>query len=181
MASDTRELLAMMTPHGVKVDGTLGGGKPTLTALDVAGAMGLGRLTRRQALLLLVKYCDERHLKHELWVIWFKHVWAKGQSWDVEPSQIRLVTDISLDECIGTNVCSACRGTMFVMLNQKRLDCALCNGTGRRYASERRMAAGFRCSRRQYRQVWEPRMRWAHQTLQSWESQAVDRIAKNLG
>lgn len=181
MMADSRELLAMFTPKGV--DATkVPGGKPKLTAMDVAGAMGMGRISRKKALLLLVKYCDERQLKPELWSVWFRHVMAKAKrdKWDTEIGQLGFLANHSLDECIGTNVCSACQGTKEAVIDQKVVVCPVCKGSGKRYTSERRLAAGFAVSRRQYQQVWAPRVAWGHLTLQGWEASGAKIVSDRI-
>lgn len=181
MTTDTRELLAMLTPHGVDI-GRVHGGTPKLTALDIAAAMGMSRISRKQGLLLMVKYCDEQALRSELWQHWFRDVMDKAhrEGWQTQPGQIDMLSNITLDECIGSNNCSACRGTCFVMVGNKKVYCDMCQGTGKRYMSERRLSAGLGISRRQYRQHWQSRMNWASSTLNAWEASAAERISRGL-
>jgi len=40
------ELMAKMTPHGIVISGQGFGGTPAISAMDVAGALGMGKLAR---------------------------------------------------------------------------------------------------------------------------------------
>jgi len=174
--ADTAELLALMTSHGIDPTKVVTGGTPALTAQDVAGAMGMGKLPRHEALLLLVKYCDEKSMKHELWAFWFKRVMQEkvADGWKTRAGQCRFLSDLSLDESIGTNVCSACGGSDMG-------DCRMCDGTGRRYESERRLMKGFQVAEKTFRQQWLGRIAWARRELQIWELNGLASLRSALG
>lgn len=179
--TDSRELLAMMTARGIRL-GNAYGGVPSLTSLDVAGAMGMGHIPRREAVLLLVKYCDDRTMIHELWAYWFADRMQKAwrEKWVRKRGDVEKLSRLTLEEHIDGKICKTCCGVGSVIVDSKKRDCHVCEGVGRRYAGEPTLADYFGVSRRQYRQVWEPRVADARGELNRWEIEAAEAVARAL-
>lgn len=179
--SDTRELLAMMTPHGVQV-GKPFGGIPKLTGLDVAGAMGMG-LDRLEAHLLLVKYADERALMTQIRIAWFMVVMDHGRraGWKSEQQgRFKNLADTTMAEFLGLNLCSNCRGRGQTMLRKLPLTCSVCEGSGKQHPSERAMARGVGITVQSYRKSWTDRVRWCRDELERRERVAVALLSAAL-
>lgn len=179
--TDARELMAMMTCHGIEI-GRPFGGIPKLTALDVAGAMGMG-LGADDAALLMAKYCHDGQQYAEARVHWFMRVMDqkahKGWTSD-QPGRFKGLADVTLDEFVGHNLCRTCRGTGQVMRQQKPVPCITCDGVGRRALTASRLARGIGISRQSYSAVWADRVEWCRRALTRWELDAAERLARAL-
>lgn len=181
--TDTRELLAMMTAHGVPSSAGVGG-IPALTAQDVAAAMGMGHIPRREALLLLVKFCDDRSHFHELWAFWFKavmeHAISKGWRTNRRPGEKRplprfkWLAEHTLQEALSDLHCQVCEGHREIAFGGGvTKECPACRGTGRRYWSQRQWAYRLRVGRGAYRRIWSHRVAWCRHEIQVWELNAI--------
>lgn len=178
---DVAELMAMMTPHGPK-PGHVPGGIPSLTALDVAGAMGMGHLKPEWAALVLVKYCGDSSPVHGLWSIWFRRLMRHKacQGWETIPGQVERLSISTLDEAIGSHACRRCGGTGAGIIDGSLKACPACDGLGRQYPGERQMAGALLVSRHAYRTQWAGRVDWCRRELQGWERQALGAISRAL-
>lgn len=179
--SDARELLAMMTVHGIEI-GRPFGGIPRLTPLDIAGAMGMG-LDPAGASLLLAKYCHDGQQYAELRVYWFERVMERkqAQAWKSDrPGLFKGLADVTLEEHVGHNLCRWCRGTGSVMARQKPVDCAPCGATGRKYYRPHKLAGGIGIKPQSYSAAWADRVAWCRVELNRWEIEAADRLGRAL-
>lgn len=175
--TDTRELLAMVTAHGVDV-GKPFGGAPALTGLDVAGAMGMG-LDRLAAELLLVKYALDETLLGSLRVSWFMVVMERkrAECWKSDsPGRFKNLADVTLAEFLSANLCPRCGGRGEIMPLKKPQTCPLCDGARKRYPSDRAMARGVGISHEGYRRYWVDRVQWCRDELERRERVGVARL-----
>lgn len=172
---DTRERIALLTAHGIGEVGRPFGGIPTLTGMDVAGAMGMG-LNRLGAELLLVKYADDVNLLPSLRISWFMHVMEHkmAQGWRSQKAgKFRNLADTTLAENLALNLCKRCRGRGQIMPFKKPQTCPSCGGGCKQYPSEREMARGVDVSVQAYRESWTGRVRWCRDELEKLERVAV--------
>lgn len=178
---DPREQLAMMTPHGIQI-GKPFGGVPALTALDIAGAVGMAHLEPCQWWLLEPKYLDDWSHIHELRAWWLMQIGnqRRAENWTCKPGQMTALRDLSLEETLDPNRCRRCRGTGERLVDSKPRPCLACKGTGMRYRREEILAHGLRVSRREYRNRWLPRMAWCRFELMRIELSALTEIARRL-
>lgn len=178
---DSRELLAQMCPHGIQI-GMPFGGIPKLTALDVAAAVAFGRMRKSSAMLLLVKYCDDASMIHELWAHWFRTVMSQAarDGWKGKDGRLERLSLVTLNECLSANQCPDCHGTRSAVIDQKKIECPRCNGTGKQYDSERKLAADLGVEKKTYKNVWQSRVAWCRRELNSWEVEGAQRLAAAL-
>lgn len=183
--TDTRELLGMMTAHGCSMLGPAGG-MPRLTAQDVAGAMGMGKLPRHQGALLLVKFCADEALRHELWSYWFRRVvdHAVATGWrnnrrkgePAPPPRFQWLARRSLEESLTDNLCRTCEGRADIRVGGVVRLCPACLGTGRDYDSGREWARALDVDEKAYRNTWADRVQWCRGELLTWEVRGVERV-----
>ena len=178
---DTRETVAMLTPHGIGEVRAFGG-VPSLTGMDVAGAMGMG-LSRLGAELLFVKYALDDDLIHSLRVTWFMHVMEHKmqEGWKSHaPGKFKGLSDTTLAENISPNLCNRCGGRGYIMPLKKAVTCPQCGGSTKQYPSERAMARGVGVSVQSYRETWTDRVKWCRDELEKHERVAVSLLWARL-
>lgn len=180
--SDPAELLAMMTAHGIQI-GHVPGSVSRMTALDVAGAMGISHVPPHCQMLVLAKLCLDESARHQAWSYWFRdrvgHYRAAGAKWC--PGQLRALVDHTLAEYLDANACRSCDGVGSRLVDHQFVECEPCGGSGRRYASERAMARAFGVDRRLYARLWAPRIAESRRELHRWEYEALMGVAQGLG
>ena len=181
---DPAELLAMLCPKGLQV-GQSFGGVPRLTALDIAGACGMGHMTKAQSALLMIKYCLElEHIKplHSWWVVQVTDK-AADEGWRTETGKPRMITmaTLTLIEHLEHNTCRVCNGRgEFHAEGQQVILCPSCAGSGRKYQSQRAIARAMELDESSYRQTWVPRFAWCRRHLQAIEHDALQLLKKGL-
>lgn len=175
----------MMTPHGLQPGGTFGG-VPKLTAQDVAGAMGMGKLPRHEASFLLVKYCQDPGPASELWSAWFMTVMerSRAQGWRTNrrkgeaqpPPRFLWLANRTLNEALEDNHCGACDGRSQLSIGGVVRQCPACNGAGKEYASGREWARWLDVDEKTFRSTWLPRVTWCRRELTIWEEDGIARV-----
>jgi hypothetical protein len=166
--ADYRELLAMLTAHGIDATKAPGGGVPELTQMDVAGMMA--KCSPRETALLRAKYCGDP--RHDAWAYWFEYVMA--EDWDARNSLIDKFTHVTLDEFLDEPRCSACHGTQGCIIDSKWVVCPHCEGFGYVLQSER--AIGRALGQSRLREPWTERLSWARHKLRGWELSGLSNI-----
>lgn len=168
---DKRELLSMLTCHGAS--GTGGGGRPNLTAADVAGMMA--PLTSFQSALLRAKYCNEQDSKHAAWAEWFMLIMDQG--WKGKRGRFNALSRVTLDEYLSTNRCSTCNGIGSNFQAAKWTPCKVCGGSGmdhQRY-SQRSIATALGRNG-SLREPWISRLAWCRLELNRVETEGLNRM-----
>lgn len=181
--SNPAELLAMMTAHGIQITGVIPGGLSRLTALDVAGAMGIAHVPSHCQMLVLAKLCLDDNAKHQAWSFWFQDRMELYHRLDVErrPGQVENLCRYTLTEYLSPNACERCGGVGSLLLGELKRDCTRCRGTGKCYPGDRAMARMFDVDRRMYERVWAPRIADGRRELHRWEYEALVGLARGLG
>lgn len=180
---DTRERLALVTPHGIGELDAPRGGIPDLTSMDVAAAMGLG-VDQLGAELLLVKYADDVGQLKPLRTRWFMYVmeWGKKQhQWKAKkPGRFKNLSDVTLAEYLSLHVCPTCQGRGEVPVMKSFKQCTHCGGSGRIHPTSSQMASEIGVSQEDYHRTWESRVQWCRDELESKERVAISLIWANL-
>lgn len=178
---DPGELLAMLCPKGLQV-GQPFGGVPSLTALDIAGALGVAHLTPFQMQLLRVKYCLEVQHAPELAQRWKAEVVAKARrDWrDVTEDRLYLLALYTLHEQIQYNLCGTCDGRGEFYEELLKAECPECHGSGRSFASNVRLARMLGVSEATFRRSWTDRFAWCRRSLQAYETDALLAVRESL-
>ncbi len=179
---DAAELMAMMTAHGIQI-GHVPGGRPKITALDMAGAMGIAHVETRYQMLALAKYCLDDPAKHQAWSFWFQDRLAhyREQRAEWKRGQIDVLCSYTLEEATSANVCTRCDGVGSVLPGELRRECGRCRGTGKAYPGDSAMARLLGVDRRCLEKVWQPRIAECRRELQRWEYVALLGLATGLG
>lgn len=140
--TDTRERLAIAAMHGVDPAKVHSGGEPDFTSLDVAGAMGIGHLTKLQGYLLLAKFCgmNDRGTRAAIWagaMMVVERIWP---DWFGDKTLDAIVKSAVADvvppdrepgQQVAHGKCRACAGTGTDWLAVPPIPCHPCSGTGR--------------------------------------------------
>jgi hypothetical protein len=166
---DKRELLAMLSVHGVDLLNARGG-KPTITAQDIAAMMA--ECSPCESELLRTKYCGDSI--HETWAYWFIHLMK--QKWRTKkPGSIYALSKITLAEHVSDNRCGMCQGTRGWYVGSKYQGCPACVGAGVIYLSKREISSrmGFDGG---LKEPWISRLSWARRELASWELRALSNM-----
>lgn len=131
---DKRERLAIAALHGSSLEKR---GKPELTARDIAGAMGMGHLSKLQAELLYAKYCG--YPRSGLWSLTLLEIEAWRPDW-LGHGIAHRVAKVALDiivpperqpgQAIPSHKCQHCGGTGTDYADAKRPECGTCGGSG---------------------------------------------------
>jgi len=165
--TDRRELLAMLTAHGI--DPTkVHGGTPNLTQMDVAAMMS--RLTLCESALLRAKYANDYSVN--LYDMWQSTILA--QEWDATDQQIATLCEVTLSEHIGEPRCRSCNGTKGRIINSKWQECPNCKGRGYKAVSDREIAR--RLDKQRLQEPWVTRLAWCRDYLRITEESAVKKL-----
>lgn len=121
------EKLAMLTAKGLDLD-HIPGGVVELTQMDIAGA--LHKLDKFEHELLRVKYCGDP--PHGLFASCF--IWAMAQGWDLAKGKTEESVLFAVNEAVGSARCQSCNGVAELMIDNKIVKCAACDGSGVYYA-----------------------------------------------
>lgn len=175
------ELVSMLTAHGVRI-GHIPGGTPSLTAHDIAGAMGMC-LSPFESSLVLARYALDAQQYGEARVYWFVAVMARKakEGWSSDkPGCFKGLADITLEEWVQDNNCKACNGVGSTMVGQLKTECESCGGTGKRYMSERALSKAIGIGRTAYAAHWKSRVDWCRKELVRLEMTALYRLNRAL-
>jgi hypothetical protein len=181
--ADPREMLAMLTPHGVRI-GHIPGGVPTLTPQDIAAAIGL-ELTEEEGAYMLSRYSKDMQQYRDARVFWFERVMAeaKRNGWkSADPLRFKGLSDATLAEWMDDGNCKGCDGVGTQMTETGRVEnCPVCDGTRRRWPSERQTARAIGgISVQAYRETWIPRVGWCRRWLASMDIDCAIRLGRRL-
>ncbi len=154
----SEELFSMMSAKSVNYGGSGGGGIPTLTAQDIAAALGMGRLSRLSANMALYKACDDVHVLPVLQLeinalvarLYYDFKWKSPFEDQVDTALFfQSMGKLALNEVVGIRH-SVCNGTGI-----KGKDvCSGCAGTGYKALSGRKMAANLGLDESVFRRTW---------------------------
>ena len=169
---DPRELLALATARGIRIE-HVPGGRAGLTGLDISAA--LARCSKLGAAMLAAKYQHDtvaENTANSLWcVAVMQHAFEEG--WRGQFSRQKLLAEVSMAEWMDDNRCKTCKGAGSTEIDRLVVSCETCDGTGRRYASDRQMSARMQMWRKVYLATWRSRMNWCRAELERIESDAV--------
>lgn len=92
-------------------------------------------------------------LKAERALLLHTQMWAIARHWSTNDAQIILLATLAVFEAITPGKCARCRGTGIV----KDKVCKVCNGSGIKYLSNRRIADALGINESTFRRVWKSR------------------------
>jgi hypothetical protein len=179
--SNTAELLAMLTSHGVVI-GHIPGGIPNLTAADIAGAMGMAH-DDISAQMLLAKYAMDGAAMRS-----FRDSWAgvvarisRRDGWG-RPDRASALAVYTLAEWLDSQRCRSCKGVAQQMTPEGRVEpCPACDGIGLRISGDRPVAKALGMSNEGYRKSpWRERALWCRAELLRRELTAVVEVSRHL-
>lgn len=176
--SNPAELLSMLTAHGVVIGRVPGRTLNALSPLDVAGAMGMARLTKYEQSLLRLKLCLEFDLFPDVanWVF----IKSGHQHWALTrmcPGRevVRDLCTFTTYETVFLGHCPRCGGAG-VHKNQQM--CALCGGVGKHYHDDEWVAEHVLSLTEE--QFQKSGLRWRRRDLSAGilavESKAIEKI-----
>ena len=172
-------LLAKLTPHGVVITGAGFGGQVEISGLDVAGALGMGNLSRGAYLWGLLKYAGDHQALPSLTRIVRGHVFQLGKSegWGLTDAQIVGLAQLAILENLHAKVCPVCNGCGTVAAKT----CERCAGVGRVSLSKRKRAeiAGFQ--KDTWNRVWDRRSRETWAVVNNLEAELLAHLWRYLG
>lgn len=181
------ERLSKLLPKSLSLDGGFGG-IPELTAQDIAAAMSAGNVTRAEARVLWMLYCDDQTsetrnglevdllLETSRWLATrrFHEQFKPG----VSAGKVTLVVQTAIAEMIHDTRCPHCNARGHDVFQHKCIHCA---GAGRIFIEdpERAAAAGVELNE------WVTRYAWYFKdvsaTLSGWASSGETKCARGLG
>lgn len=129
------EVLARLNPKSINFSGNIGGGRGDDSPLDVAAALGMGKLSREAYLLALCKFSGFDDVYPELFG-WVKE-YALNQRMRINPKKGSLyledIVKTALDNSIEWDICHWCNGTGEKRdIRKKGLStCGKCSGSGK--------------------------------------------------
>lgn len=147
------EILKLLNPKSVRLDGTCGG-IPTITTEDIncacagAGQLGLD--------LLLAKVCGDRSAQHQAFYGLYQAViqLAVDNKWKIRRNgeeKIRALTQLIIFELTALPRCPICHGTQ----HDKQLKlCRTCRGTGFYRITESQRAKALGIAPSTWQRVW---------------------------
>lgn len=169
------ELMAKMTPHGIVISGQGFGGTPAISAIDVAGALGMGRLSRPAYLFGLLKYTGDTAAASSVYRITTEQVeaLATGEGWNVSSHELAQLVGMAIRENMHAAVCPACNGSGVVAAKE----CGECHGIGRLATSNRERARLFGVPETTWRRQWRERADRCYRIVQAWDADVVRHLA----
>jgi ribosomal protein L40E len=172
------ELMAKMTPHGVQITGMGFGGTTNLSALDVAGALGMGGLSHPAYLFGLLKYCGDHQVLGRLDRIVRGYVFTLGKAerWNLTDDQICGLSRLAVFENLHVRTCGKCNGSGTIAAKA----CDKCEGTGRLPMSNRQRATIAGIPETSFRREWKSRAQRCYGIVQNWESELITHLHKQL-
>jgi hypothetical protein len=151
------------------------GGKPTLTGIDIAQA--LGRMPRIYANILRLKVAGQ---EESIWPIYrlllaWLHEQAKEKVWDIRKPEFVAGTAAAVISEWCDDRCPRCKGRGELRNKQGvARACDKCDGTGRHPKTVAARARAANIDEDNFRKVWSPRFDLAMDWLRLNESQALD-------
>lgn len=170
-------LLAKLTARGLRIDGGVGGGAPvTISAEDVAGALGMGNLSPEAQLVGRAKFCDDNRAQLELagWVQTRFHRRCKANGWKTDYCEG--IAQLCVFELVWPYRCPHCNGRGHVWIQQperaggedgeqeaparlvdRLVECGRCKGTGQGRMTVRDRAAVAQITKSRFAETWAAR------------------------
>lgn len=178
---DPRELLAICTTRGIKLD-TPPGGIPDLTSSDIAAAMGIGSLKREEADILLFKYCGDITVRSSIWAWHFEQIvrTARQESWRWRKGQLEILAVVTLSDFLADHICPACNGTQSAIIDNKKVYCPVCEGVGKLLPTDRMYRKHLGVSKSAFSSFWKRRVDRCISQLQQTESNAIYKWVASL-
>jgi len=183
--ADARELLAKMCTHGVAFDSVSFGGRPELTAQDVAAAIGMAGLCDGEVALLRLRYCGDQSSWTTARIAWYARVHDMGirGRWPrpshEHPAWMVLALGSLVDHC-GPGTCSTCNGVAHLLINNKVQACGACQGSGKESISERQLATLANIPRTTWQRVYTPLLAECRAVLRAIDDRACAKVGFRL-
>lgn len=181
----------MMTAKGMDYEkagkGAIGG-IPTLTAQDVAGALGMADISREAYLYGLLKYTEDKTVIHELdkltqqAVILFalKQGWKEPFPGDKKRSLFFFLQlgRLVINELVGENLCGTCDGTGVYRHKKLTRKCSCDNG--RRPMRKAEQAKFCSVHYNTWNTKWLERYNACVNEFQKWDVEIINALSKKL-
>jgi ribosomal protein L40E len=173
------ELLAKMSPHGLVITGGTFGGSAAITAIDVAGALGMGGLSYPAYQFGMLKYAGDDQARAKVYrlVLIATAATAKAERWGVTDEQIESLAALAIHEHLNCPVCGKCNGCGQVAAKS----CEQCLGTGRVNLSKRARAKLTGIERTEWNRRWDVRSRAVWAVMAGWEAELLAHLQKHFG
>lgn len=165
-------LLGKMTAKGLLIDGAgFGSGPVAIRPVDVAAALGMGRLPLEAALVGRAKFCDDNQAQLDL-AVWVRDEFRRRclkQGWKTDYCEglaqlcvFELVHPMRCSECVG-------RGSLWQQwpvrqgsgtlraVESSWEECGRCKGTGQAKLTVRSRAAVAGITKSRFSETWEGR------------------------
>lgn len=183
--------MAMMTAKGLnyeKAGKGIVGGIPTLTAQDVAGALGMADISREAYLYGLLKYTEDKKVIHELdkltqhAVILFalKQGWREPFPDDKKRSLFFFLQmgRLLINELVGENLCGTCDGSGTYKHKKFMRKCTCDDGRRPMKKSEQAKFCGVHYDT--WRNKWFDRYQKCLEHFQMWDNEIADGIKNKI-
>ncbi|WP_414430832.1 hypothetical protein ACMG4M_05230 [Alcanivorax sp. IL3] len=188
-------LLGKMTAKGLLIDGAgFGSGPVAIRPVDVAAALGMGRLPLEAALVGRAKFCDDNQAQLDL-AVWVRDEFRRRclkQGWKTDYCEglaqlcvFELVHPMRCSECVG-------RGSLWQQwpvrqgsgtlraVESSWEECGRCKGTGQAKLTVRSRAAVAGIGKSQFSDVWQDRADNMMQTLWSLEEKVLRHLHRQF-
>lgn len=185
----TTNLMAMMTAKGLnyeKAGKGIVGGIPTLTAQDVAGALGMADISREAYLYGLLKYTEDKKVIHELdkltqhAVILFalKQGWREPFPDDKKRSLFFFLQmgRLVINELVEENRCNTCSGTGVVASKRRKCTC----DNGKKPMSFLKQSKFCGMPYKTWYTNWKDRYKECVKEFQKWDVEIINALSKKL-
>lgn len=177
-ASATPELIARLEPHAASLEIHVDGGWITeLTAEDIAAALGLIRGDSMPALVLRAKYGLEPMAGRRLMA---RLRGAAMLSYGLSLEQANRLAVLVWQAAILPAICGVCGGRREVLVEQLKIVCEGCQGTGVGKRSDGQLARALGASGREWRAIWEPKYCRLLETVMEWERRGIMHLVRAL-
>lgn len=172
------EILAMLEPKSVRLDGC-GGGNATITKDDVNAACAGCNETGLD--LMLAKISEDRTVQNRAFYKLYTQTieLAAKKQWRFKKGEdrIRSLVQLAIYEHTSTPRCPSCHGTK---INRRMQPCKRCGGTGRYKIKDSQRARALDVEQSTWSRVWADRYAEITRMISDYESQALRKIAKRL-
>lgn len=134
------EVMTRMNSKTQSFDAMAPGGISTMTPMDLAAAMGMGKLSRAAELVGYAKHTDDMVSSAALIDLLADRLFDRVPRSGLSVDQRLLLAQLVMYESLSNRKCQRCRGAG-VMKSQK--DCIACGGTGQGKPASERVCAEF--------------------------------------
>jgi hypothetical protein len=123
------EYISSMLPHSINFDGTSSYAAPD----DIAGALGMAKLSQGAELMVRVKHLYEKRFTCDLWGEGFKQAMAVHEKdyWWESAVFIPEIVKAAMQEVVEERIlCQYCSGRGWITCSDKTVECEVCHGKG---------------------------------------------------